>query len=214
MTRVMVVDDHELLADSLQAALTVEGLEVVRPSSFDASVLLAEAAEWSPQLVLLDLGLPDDQSTLPMVRPLVDLGAKVVMVTAETDRARHAECVAAGAIGIVSKTVSFDRLVEVVLDAVAGRPLMTNAEREDLLADLRQRRADESERLAPFEKLTERERQVLAGLMQGLAAEALANELFVSMATMRSHIRSILSKLGVRSQLAAVAMAQAAGWTP
>src|SRR3546814_10075298 len=73
MTLVMVVDDHELLADSLQAALTVEGLEVVRPSSFDASVLLAEAAEWSPQLVLLDLGLPDDQSTLPMVRPLVDL---------------------------------------------------------------------------------------------------------------------------------------------
>src|SRR3546814_3982355 len=79
-----------------------------------------------------------------MVRPLVDLGAKVVMVTAETDRARHAECVAAGAIGIVSKTVSFDRLVEVVLDAVAGRPLMTSAEREDLLADLRQRRAEES----------------------------------------------------------------------
>src|SRR3546814_2835404 len=78
-----------------------------------------------------------------MVRPLVDLGAKVVMVTAETDRARHAECVAAGAICIVSKTVSFDRLVEVVLDAVAGRPLMTSAEREDLLADLRQRRAEE-----------------------------------------------------------------------
>src|SRR3546814_16114788 len=91
---------------------------------------------------------------------------------------------------------------------------MTNAEREDLLADLRQRRADESERLAPFEKLTEREREVLAGLMQGLAAEALANELFVSMATMRSHIRSILSKPGVRSQLAAVARSQASAWPP
>src|SRR3546814_13205791 len=107
-----------------------------------------------------------------MVRPLVDLGAKVVMVTAETDRARHAECVAAGAIGIVSKTVSFDRLVEVVLDAVAGRPLMTNAEREDLPADLRQRRADESERHAPFEKPTDRDRQAPAGPMQPLAPEA------------------------------------------
>src|SRR3546814_17260181 len=121
MTRVMVVDDHELLADSLQAALTVEGLEVVRPSSFDASVLLAEAAEWSPQLVLLDLGLPDDQSTLPMVRPLVDLGAKVVMVTAEPDRARHAECVHAGASGLVAQAVSFGRPPAADLDAAAGR---------------------------------------------------------------------------------------------
>src|SRR3546814_1613446 len=75
-----------------------------------------------------------------------------------SSRRRHTRCalvtgvqtcalpISAGAIGIVSKTVSFDRLVEVVLDAVAGRPLMTSAEREDLLADLRQRRADESER--------------------------------------------------------------------
>src|SRR3546814_19055365 len=91
---------------------------------------------------------------------------------------------------------------------------MTNAEREDLLADLRQRRADESERLAPFEKLTERERQVLAGLIQGLAAEALANELFVSMATLRSPIRSILRTPGVRPPPPPLAMDPSAGWPP
>jgi DNA-binding NarL/FixJ family response regulator len=62
--------------------------------------------------------------------------------------------------------------------------------------------------------LTSREQRVLAGLVDGLSAEQIAEEHFVALTTVRSQIRSILQKLGVRSQLAAVAMANRSGWTP
>jgi DNA-binding NarL/FixJ family response regulator len=80
------------------------------------------------------------------------------------------------------------------------------------LSELRAHRAQEGERLAPFARLTVRECEVLQDLVEGKNAERIANDSFVSVATVRSHIKSLLAKLGVNSQLAAVAAAQRAGW--
>jgi DNA-binding NarL/FixJ family response regulator len=82
-----------------------------------------------------------------------------------------------------------------------------------MLDELRIERAGLRRALSPFERLTARERKVLAALVEGLSAEEIAESHFVSLTTVRSQIRAVLQKLGVRSQLAAVAYANRVGWT-
>ena len=103
---------------------------------------------------------------------------------------------------------------ESVEDVLAGRPLLGAAAREALLDDLRVRRESLTRALTPFERLTPRERRVLGGLAEGLSADEIATSHYVSLTTVRSQIRGVLCKLGVRSQLAAVAHANRAGWAP
>ena len=133
------------------------------------------------------------------------------VLTGETSQPQWGECIEAGAARVLSKAVSFNELLErvtMLLDNVVERH---NAEREELLSLLRKHREEERQRLAPFEQLTDREREVLLALSRGLPAEEIAASLFVSIATVRTHIRAILQKLGVKSQLAAVTLALRAG---
>lgn len=211
----MVVEDHELLAQSLGAALGADGLDVVRPDGLDEASVIDAATELRPQVVLLDLYLHERGPTaLPLVASLRALDASVVMVTGETDRARLAECVEAGALGIVGKHEPFEHLVAAVTEVAALRSILTKAQRDELLAELRAQRAADRDRLEPFERLTRREGEVLGALVEGKSAEVIAEEAYVSMATVRSQIRAVLSKLGVSSQLAAVAKARSARWEP
>jgi two-component system nitrate/nitrite response regulator NarL len=212
VVRVLVVEDHTLLAQSVTVALTIEGFEVFRPEHLDADAILAAAVAHRPGVVLLDLSLEDAVSALPLIPPLRDLGAAVVVVTGVTDRVRLAECVEAGALGIVGKHESFEALIAAVSEAAQLRALLSTGQREELLRELRHHRADTTRRLEPFGRLTRREREVLRALVDGQSAEVIAKQSFVSVATVRSQIRSVLSKLGVNSQLAAVALATRGRW--
>lgn len=212
---VLIVEDHELLAQSLLFALRAEGLavETITPTTADAILKTADALR--PTVVLLDLELGGEVgSSLGLIGPLDTLGAQVMMVTGVTDRIRLAECLEAGATALIDKSTPFDQLVAAVREVAELGTLIPQEERHELLAELRRQRALDRERLAPFERLTAREQQVLAGLMEGKSAEKIAEEAFVSLATVRSQIRAILVKLDVNSQLAAVALAQANGWKP
>ncbi|MBK5222779.1 MAG: response regulator transcription factor [Acidimicrobiia bacterium] len=123
--RVMLVDDHELLAHSLRAALGAEGFEVVVPPGLTDAEVLGHAEGLRPGIVLLDLHLADDERTsVGLIGPLCDLGATVVMVTGDTHRHRLAECIEAGALGWVTKAEPFDHLVEAVRGVAAGRQLL------------------------------------------------------------------------------------------
>ena len=97
-------------------------------------------------------------------------------------------------------------------DAAMGRTVLQPASRDALLAVVRSQREESERRLAPFRSLTSREQAVLAALMDGKMAEVIAKEHNVSVATIRTQIRAVLQKLGVKSQLAAVALAIRAEW--
>ena len=90
--------------------------------------------------------------------------------------------------------------------------MLSTAKRYELMAELRSARAARGKDLAPFKTLTSREQAVLAGLAHGRRAEIIAAAAFLSEATVRSQIRSVLAKLGVNSQLEAVALAWTVGW--
>jgi DNA-binding NarL/FixJ family response regulator len=209
------VEDHELFGQSVAFALQADGIQAERVAKLDRDSVLAAAAELQPDVVLLDLQIDDQGNTsVPWIEPLRELGACIVMVTGISDRVRLAECVEAGALGVVSKAESFDHLLSTIKEAAEMQALMSKSQRDDLLAELRRQRSEEEHRLAPFRRLTAREQQVLAALMEGKSAEHIAEEWVVSLATVRSQIRSVLMKLGVNSQLSAVAAARHAGWGP
>lgn len=213
--RVIMIEDHELLAQSLQVALKAEDVEVVRVWSDDRDDLVAQAGRHAPGLLLLDFDLGEQVGTaFGLIEPLSATGLDVVMLTGETNALVLAQCLEEGAIGFINKSVSFDELLEQIHAVLSDRALMTRHEREEMLSRLRLHRAERDHELRVFGELTAREGEVLGELMQGKSADTIAEESVVSVATIRTQIRSILSKLGVNSQLAAVARAQQARWVP
>jgi DNA-binding NarL/FixJ family response regulator len=211
--RLVIVEDHELVAGTLALALREQGLEVETTSGPSMQAVIDTVARLAPDLVLLDLELGDGLgSGVDLVRPLTEAGTAVVIMTGVTERARLAECIEAGAKGIVSKAGGFEDLVDAVWRFIHGEAILAENQRQELLAELRARRSADRERLRPFEALTAREQSVLEGLMAGDSAETIAARSYVSLATVRSQIQSVLRKLGVNSQLAAVALARDAGW--
>jgi DNA-binding NarL/FixJ family response regulator len=211
--RALLVDDHQLLAQSLALALGMEGVSCVVADLRDRDALVADVRSDPPDLILLDLelgGAIGDGSTL--VEPFVEAGCRVLVVSASGDRELVGRALEQGAVGMVRKSVAFAVLLDTALAAARGEQVMAPAERHRLLAELRAERTRRAEATAPFNRLTDREAQVLRALGQGSSVAAIAAEWFVSEATVRSQVRGVLTKLGVSSQLEAVALAHRSGW--
>ena len=209
---VLIVEDHALLANTLVIALSAEGCRARIADLSSVEVVLQQVRTFRPGVVLLDLDLGPLGDGVAMVKPLTELGARVLVVSGTTDRLRLAETVELGAVGFLSKQAPFEQLLSTVLDVVAQRPVLSTARRYELLADLRAARAIRERDLAPFTTLTPRERSVLAALAQGQRVDTIASAAVVSEATVRSQIRGVLAKLNVNSQLEAVALAWTVGW--
>lgn len=213
MPSVLIVEDHELLAETLQVALVAEGVtaEMVRPEC--SQDVLDAVAVTRPGLVLLDLNLgPKAGDGTALIEPIRASGSAVLVVTGATVRASIAAAVHAGAIGYLAKSAPFEQLLGTVRDALAGRTVLSDTERFELLAMLRLEQAAAGARLAPFDRLSPREQEVLHDLAEGLTVGAIARRSVVSPATVRTQVRGILTKLDVGTQLAAVARARQAGW--
>lgn len=215
--RVLIVEDHAVLADGLALVLGRNGYAAVATSdpAATADAVLDHARLFQPDVVVLDLHLGGRiGDSLPLIAPLRAMGAVVVVLTGEDDPAELGRCVEAGAAGLGAKNQALDEITALVGAAARGEPLLSESRRQDLMSAARARRGEEDARLGPFSTLTPREQVVLAEMIKGRSAEAVAATSFVSIATVRSQIRAILQKLGVRTQLQAVAMAREARWAP
>jgi DNA-binding NarL/FixJ family response regulator len=213
--RVLIVEDHALVAIGLQLALSARGWEVETTDGPRAIDVIEHARRFEPAVVLLDIGLGDGVgSGVDLIAPLLKTGAKIVMLTAETRRATLASCLEAGAAGWIGKNVFLDQVESTLVDVLEDTPLIGCTARQAMLDELRIERAGMRKALTPFERLTIREREVLACLVDGQSAEEIAETHYVSLTTVRSQIRAVLQKLEVRSQLAAVAHANRVGWKP
>jgi DNA-binding NarL/FixJ family response regulator len=212
--RVLLVDDHRVVGETLREVLEVNGFEAFVANCTDAGTILGDARTHGPDLVLLDLELGAAGHGRDLIRPLVEMGATVLVLSGVTDRLEHARCLEAGAVGVVSKSEPLASVLDKVARATDGEPVTPANDRTCYVIELQEHRLAEKARLAPFEALSRREREVLAMLMEGRAAADIAQESFVSLATVRTQIRSILQKLDVNSQAAASARARSAGWSP
>ena len=213
VTRVVIIDDHQLLAQSLGVALGIEGIDCRTLTLTTTDALLADVAAEAPDLVLLDLDLGGDIGDgAALVAPLVRLGARVIVVTASREPDVRATTLEQGASGIIDKSLPFADLLAAVVAAARGDELMTPLDRLQLVNVARRARDEQAARLAPFEQLTAREARVLRALADGRPVSSIARGWVVSEATVRSQVRAVLTKLGVSSQLEAVALAHRSGW--
>jgi len=207
---VLVVDDHLLVATGLQLALSARGWEVEMSGGPTALDVVAHARRFEPQCVLLDINLGGDVgSGIDLIGPLSTTGARVVMLTGERRRLILAECLEAGAVGWLGKGAAIDEVDSVLDHVLDGGTLIGRADRGALMNELQLERATMLRAHNSFDRLTKREALVLGELIAGLSAEEIAEVHFVALTTVRSQIRAVLQKLGVRSQLAAVALAGA-----
>jgi DNA-binding NarL/FixJ family response regulator len=207
--RVLIVDDHEVLAASLavvlneQPDLTTVG---VCGTLAKAKALIVSA---TPDVVLLDHRLPDGDGVaaiaeLRRLRPRME----VVVLTASAADHVLVAAIEAGAAGFVSKTRGLAEVTSAVRAAAAGEAVIS----PEMLARLlpRLQRGQQQGRT----ELTEREREVLGLLAEGLSNAAIAEKLTVSVHTVRNHIANLSAKLGAHSKLEALSIAVREGLLP
>jgi two-component system nitrate/nitrite response regulator NarL len=214
-SRVCIVDDHALFAESLQIALELEGHEVKRlPLPKDlhaATTLLPQVQRYKPDIMLLDLDLGNADGSA-LIEPATKGGTAVVVVTGSTDRARWGLCMRYGARKVLPKTGPLNDILATIRRISEGRTVTTSEERDELVRFWQEERKEVQELGERLARLTQRESQVLGLLMEGQQVRDIAVHSTVSEATVRTQVKSILSKLEVTSQLAAVGLAHHAGW--
>lgn len=210
--RIAIVDDHPLLAVGLRRALERSGTVVDQLDPLvGADQVVQTLSSCRPDCAVVDLGLPFAGGGLGLIRPLVAVDIRVVVLTGEADRLLLARSVMAGAEAVISKSEPLPDIVGTILQVTAGEPVRAG-DRAELMTDLHRVLDEQAKRDSLFAALSPREQQVLAGLMDGHSAASLAERHYVSMATVRAQIRSVLNKLEVGSQLEAVALAHRNRW--
>jgi RNA polymerase sigma factor (sigma-70 family) len=218
VNRVVIIEDHVLFAQALTLALKVEGYDVERVPLDVATVsptqLLSRALRERPAIVLLDLDLGQGGDAGMLVHPLTQPGISVVVLTGSTDRVRWGECLRFGARAVLSKTLPLESILETLAQVAERRPLRGADERERLVAESLRDEAERQDLRARLDRLTLREREVLGHLMAGRPVREIARRSYVSEETVRTQVKSILAKLEVTSQLAAVGAAYATHWKP
>jgi DNA-binding NarL/FixJ family response regulator len=155
---VLIVDDHQLLAQSLAVALGAEGVPADVADLASRQALIEGVRAAPPPLVLLDLelgGAVGDGSTL--VRPFVQAGSRVLVVSGTDDVVRRGTALEQGAMGLVHKSEPFEDLLAKTLAAASGAQVMNEAERQALIGAARDARKGREVLREPFDRLTPRE---------------------------------------------------------
>lgn len=203
--RVMLVDDHSMVRHGLATFLKVfDDLELAgEAASGEAAVALCGRV--LPDVVLMDLMMPDmDGATATRLIRQQYPTVQVVALTSFKEESLVQSALQAGAIGYLLKDVSADELARAIRAAHLGRATLSPEAAEALVHAANQPPA-------PGHDLTERERVVLALMVEGLNNTQIAARLVVSPSTIKTHVSHILAKLGVASRSEAVALAVRSG---
>ncbi len=208
-SRILVVGSN-LLAGALASALETHGFATKHIVPREAEI--DDGIEWRPNLVLIDVRLLDVTFGSVLIGQFSRERLPVCVIDTADDDFRLRSWVKSGSSALIDRSEPFDQLFETINRFLEMGALPATSRSGQLGATFGAKRQQEPS-LERFAILTERERVVLAELMEGHCAEEIASAAFVSISTVRSQIKAILHKLGVNSQLAAVALARRAGWS-
>jgi DNA-binding NarL/FixJ family response regulator len=199
--RMLIVDDHPLTRDGLAALLAGNGFEIVGEASGGYEAIeLARALQ--PDVILLDLSMPDldGLTALPELRTAAP-ECEVVVLTASGDEENLLAAIRGGAAGYLLKTEAPERLVDFLHSVVRGEAALSGAVARRLLEQVRNGGPpDAGIPEAVARRLSARELEVLLLLDEHLGTDQIAQRLFISEHTVRSHVKSLLRKLGVSSR--------------
>lgn len=199
--RVLIVDDHAVVRGGLSKFLQVhKDVEVVGEAENGAEAVRL-ARQLQPNVVLMDLKMPemDGVAATREIRSKQP-GVRVIVLTSFAEDNMVQGALQAGATGYLLKNVSGAELANAIRAANAGRITLSSEATEALVHAA-------AHPIVPADELTEREREVLALMVDGLSNQEIADRLFLSLGTVKFHAGNIYSKLGVDSRVAAVTLA-------
>ncbi|MFI7412564.1 response regulator [Streptomyces sp. NPDC049627] len=202
----LIVDDHPVVRDGLRGMFeSAPGFEVLGEAS-NGEEALERAAALDPDVILMDLRMPGGGG-VAAIAELTRRGARakvLVLTTYDTD-SETLPAIEAGATGYLLKDAHRDELFTAVRAAAQGRTVLSPAVASRLVSAVRAPRATGNE------PLSAREREVLALVAKGTSNREIARELFISEATVKTHLTHLYAKLGVNDRAAAVATAYERG---
>ena len=208
MIRVLIADDEELVRTGLRMILQSEpDLEVVG-EAVDGQDALSQSASLEPDVLLLDLHMPELDG-LGVLRGLAGVGPSVVVLTTFDTDANVQEALLAGAAGFLLKDAPAAQLVAAVRAAASGDAVLSRSVARRVFERLPHQQS--VSRSATGEGLTEREQEVLTLIADGCSNAEIAQRLHIVEGTVKTHVARILMKLGVRDRLQAVVAAYRAG---
>ena len=197
-TKLMIVDDHEALREGLEVMLSHAGHEVLGVAgNVAAAIDLVEVS--NPDVAIVDIKLPDG-SGIALTRELLsrrpDLG--VILYTGDSDAELLYEGLDSGARGYALKAGSMEEL-SAAIERVAGGGSYVDPRLDRILLSPRA--------TARVPQLSPREREIMHLMAEGRTAEAIGQEISVSVETVRTHVRNVIRKLQARNRVHAIAMA-------
>ncbi len=203
--RVLIVEDHQVVADGLSALLNDQPDMTVVGSAASVADSVARAEDLKPDVAVVDFRLTDGTGAdaglgIRQVRP----DTKLIFLTREDSDAARFAAIEAGASAFIHKSQAASDVVNAIRTVAAGGTLFTP---RTIATLLNKRREMDSQ----LESLTPREKEVLRLMAEGRSSRDIAARLGISYTTVRTHIRSLGSKLGVHSKLEAIVKARELG---
>ena len=210
--RLVIADDHPVVREGLRGMLTRAGMEVVGEAATGAEAVTL-VARWQPDVVIMDIRMPemDGLSAMAAIKRQ-SLPTSVIVLTGSTNLQQLVRSVVLGAAAYFLKGVSREELLAGVRTVASGKSLLSARDLRSVLDHV----LKEDARTAPFAvgqmgTLTQREREIIGLVVQGLTNKEIADILSVSAATVRAHVEHIIAKLGVTNRTQAAVWAVRAG---
>jgi DNA-binding NarL/FixJ family response regulator len=205
----LICDDERLLTDALSVVFDASSdVEMVHPPVNRGDEAVDIARREQPDVVLMDVRLGEGLDGIEATKRIKTVSPRtsVIVVTGDPSATREFEAIEAGASGILSKDEAVESVVDSVVRAAAGQFLFDNERLPALIWDVGQQRRRSGDLRRRLASLTEREREILDAIRRGDRRKEIAAGLYISPRTVATHTQNILRKLGVHSQLAAVAL--------
>ncbi|MBE9541776.1 MAG: response regulator transcription factor [Proteobacteria bacterium] len=208
--RVLIVDDHTLFREGMKALLSrQESVDIVGEAGSGAEGI-EKAIDLSPDVVLMDLNMPDMTGIEAIKRILeVKPDIKILMLTVSEDDEDLFSAVKAGAMGYLLKNVDSEHLVDSVHQVARGEATVSAALTDKIFAEFRamSSRGEDKKVSSPKDLLSKRENEILIHVSQGESNKEIANALNIAESTVKIHVQNILKKLNLSSRVQAAVYA-------
>lgn len=220
MTKIIIIDDHQLFREGVKRILDFEDTFEVVAEGDDGIDTLPLYEEFQPDVVLMDINMPQKngvEATAELIEKYPD--AKVIILSIHDDESYVSHALKSGALGYMLKEMDANEIVDAIKIVAAGGSYLHPKITKNLVAEYRRLSERENkgsfhqtEIRRPFHLLTKRECEVLQLLTDGQSNRAIGETLYISEKTVKNHVSSILQKMNVNDRTQAVVTAIKNGW--